>query len=83
MPRAYCNQCAEIKLRAERRAGEMLGEMDREKPGEYKKFHDVTFYPKPLHDERVYLKDLGITEIQSHRWQTEWLCSRCHPSPGG
>ncbi|MFW6105161.1 MAG: hypothetical protein ACOC7P_01105 [Chloroflexota bacterium] len=24
-----------------------------------------------LHDERMKLQDLGISEIQSHRWQTE------------
>jgi hypothetical protein len=33
----------EIKLRAERRAGELLAEMEREKPGEYKKLHNETF----------------------------------------
>lgn len=48
------------------RAGEILKEPDtREKPGEYKKLHDVTFSPKPS------LEDLGITKIQSHRWQKE------------
>lgn len=52
------NQCAEIKIRAERKAGEMLAEQV--KPGN----------PQFLHDERIVkLKDLGIAEIQSHRWQ--------------
>jgi len=51
---------AEIKLRAERRAGEMLREQV--SPGN----------PQFLHDERIVpLKDLGISESQSHRWQTE------------
>lgn len=59
------NQAAEIKIRAERRVGEMLKEPGREKPGEYKKLHDETFSPKPS------LEDLGITKIQSHRWQLE------------
>lgn len=55
-----------IHFVAERRAGEMLKEEDiRQKPGEYKKLHDVTFYPKPS------LEELGITKIQSHRWQLE------------
>jgi len=59
------NYAAEIKIRAERRAGDMLKEMVRQKPGEYQKLHDETFVPKPS------LSDLGITPIQSHRWQLE------------
>jgi len=58
------NQAAEIKLRAERRAGEMLGEREKHKGA-----------ATPLHDERALalpkLKELGISEIQSHRWQLE------------
>jgi N6-adenosine-specific RNA methylase IME4 len=54
------NQAAEIKIRAERRAGEMLAEMEEIHPGgDQAKLHDVT------------LPDLGITRIQSHRWQLE------------
>jgi len=53
------NQCAEIKLRAERRAGEMLADGLQHQGGR----------PKPLHDERVLLRDHQISEIQSHRWQ--------------
>lgn len=49
------NDVAEIKLRAERRAGELLGEMDL-RTG----FHDGTL---PLPD--------GIDKMQSHRWQRE------------
>jgi len=60
------NQCAEIKVRAERRAGELLGEMaehgerDAGKGGDRRSgsnSHDVS------------LKDLSITHNQSSRWQ--------------
>lgn len=54
------NHCAEIKLRAERRAGELLGEMPLN-GGDRK---------SELHDERVKLSDVGISAIQSHRFQT-------------
>lgn len=53
------NQCAEIKLRAERRAGEMLREMDVSKGRPEKMSHDATFK----------LDDLGINRTQSSRWQ--------------
>ncbi len=55
------NQCAEIKLRAERRAGEILAEAG-PKSGKLKSFHDGRI-SKPR------LKELGVTEKQSHRWQ--------------
>lgn len=54
------NQCAEIKLRAEIRAGEMLAENPDIHPGGEPKLHDVT------------LEQFGITKIQSHRWQREF-----------
>ncbi len=53
--------CAESKLRAERRAGEILADM-KPKPGK----------PKSLHNGRISksrLNDLGVKEKQSHRWQ--------------
>ena len=56
------NYCAEIKIRAERRAGEIIKDNQEIKPGGDRK--------SSLHDERMKLKDLGISEIQSHRWQT-------------
>lgn len=58
------NQAAEIKLRAERRAGEILKEQERNKGarGVGVPFHDET---APTYEE------LGITRLQSHRWQLE------------
>ncbi len=54
---------AEIKIRAEKRMGEMLIETEKHPPGPDKKdrSHDVTDPPK--------LKDIGITKKQSSRWQ--------------
>lgn len=59
------NQAAEIKLRAERRAGEMLAKTELNKGGRPTEnpLHDVSSLPK--------LADLGISEVQSHRWQLE------------
>ena len=56
------NDVAEIKLRAERRAGEMLGEM-----GESGQ--------RPLgrpekESQQVTLSDFGLTKSQSSRWQS-------------
>lgn len=54
------NQCAEIKLRADRRLGDMLAVMPRAEkghPGPEKTSHDVT------------LNDLRISRKQSSRWQ--------------
>ena len=59
------NHCAEIKIRAERKAGEMLGETEKQGPGQYQQLHDVTAAVPPS------LADLGISRIQSHRWQQE------------
>jgi len=39
------NNVAEIKIRAERRAGEILKETNRQKPGEYQRSHDATVAP--------------------------------------
>jgi N6-adenosine-specific RNA methylase IME4 len=56
------DHATEIRLRAERRAGELLREMaerrERATEGERKGFTE-----KPL------LADLGVTKTQSHRWQ--------------
>jgi ParB family chromosome partitioning protein len=55
------NSAAEIKLRAERRAGELLAGM--EKPANH---HQIVSSTK-----MVPLKDLGISNNQSSRWQKE------------
>ena len=61
------NQAAEIKLRAERRAGEMLRETELQDGGDAMRARsqDVTEVLRPR------LEDLGISKMQSHRWQTE------------
>jgi len=56
------NLCAEIKLRAERKAGELLADLHL-RPGRRHK-------DKRLHDATI-LKDLGVSKIQSYRWQKE------------
>jgi phage N-6-adenine-methyltransferase len=59
-----CNAAAEIKLRAERKAGAMLAAMEKQAGargiGKKVESHDVT----PL-------SDLGIDKMQSSRWQKE------------
>jgi len=68
------NDIAEIKLRAERRAGELLAEMDKAKgsAGQLRgRDSSGGIIVKPLEDEPPTLSDLGISKSQSHRWQTE------------
>lgn len=66
------NQCAEIKIRAERRAGEMLAEMEKN-PGTKGQLIGPgiiggnTMQPPTI----PKLEDLGISKMQSHRWQIE------------
>ena len=55
------NECAEIKIRAERKGGELLHEMDLH-GGDRK---------STLHDGRLKLSDMGMNYTQSHRWQLE------------
>jgi len=56
------NLCAEIKIRAERRACEILSEMDKHKGGRPKNHsHDDNGIPR--------LSDLGIDGNKSSRWQ--------------
>lgn len=55
------NRVAELKLRAERKAGQLLGETAR--PGNPQLLHDASIGPR--------LSELGIEPTQSHRWQLE------------
>jgi hypothetical protein len=57
------NWIAEIKLRAERRAGELLREMERHR-GAATPFQPETAPPPRLE------ADLGIDRTTAHRWQT-------------
>lgn len=63
MGKGMADRCAEIRLRAERRAGEMLRDRDPHPPGptNQDRSHDETYPPK--------LDDLGVSKNQSHRWQ--------------
>lgn len=58
-------KATEIRLRAERKAGEILIEMkergERQKPGEYQKSSDTILAPT--------LSELGISPDQSSKWQ--------------
>ena len=56
------NRCAEIKLRAERRAGQILCRMEKNSGSRGKgvRFRD---------ESAPTLADLGISQPQSHRWQ--------------
>lgn len=58
------NAVAEIKIRAERRAGQLLKGMEKAKGGQ------PSSEKKRSHDERTTLSDLGIDHNQSSRWQT-------------
>jgi len=57
------NAGAEMKLRADRRLGEMLS--NQVKPGNPQLLHGAIIRPK--------LSELGIEPTQSHRWQKESL----------
>lgn len=62
------NACAEIKLRAERLAGELLREMEKNKGAAVQGWketqsHDETAFAPPT------LSDLDISKSQSSRWQ--------------
>jgi hypothetical protein len=68
--RTLIEDATEIRMRAERRAGELLAEMEKNKgaqgnPGgrgaKVVRSHDATAHPK--------LSDLGVSKTQSSRWQ--------------
>jgi len=60
------NMLAEIKIRAERKAGQLLKEMQKAKGGGDPKKHR-------LHDDTgaPSLESIGVSKLQSHRWQKE------------
>lgn len=60
---AIQNQCAEAKLRAERKAGEILAAAPKHRGGGDHRLQATTGGPPKL-------QDLGVTKDQSHRWQT-------------
>jgi hypothetical protein len=57
------NWCAEIKIRVEKRAGELLGEMAKNRGGNPNWLHPAT-------SSQPTLEDLGLEKTQAHRWQT-------------
>lgn len=59
------NQCAEIKIRAERRAGEMLKNMPKNTGGGDTSGGNIVQPPQ----EPPKLSDIGINKSQSSRWQ--------------
>jgi len=56
------NDAAEIKIRAERKGGLILKEMEKHPGGKGLRSHDATAIP-------VKLSDLGLTKSDSSRWQ--------------
>lgn len=59
------NEAAEVKIRAERKAGEMLAQMPKASGGQPYQSTGNTMLPvEPT------LAELGIEKMQSHRWQT-------------
>jgi ParB family chromosome partitioning protein len=58
------NDICEIRLRAERKAGEMLAAMEKNQGGNPNLLHAETGSPPTL-------EELGISRTQSHRWQVE------------
>lgn len=68
------NACAEIKLRAERRAGEILREMPKNEGGgngsnQYEK-RATGNTMLPVADVTPTLSDIGLTKMQSSRFQS-------------
>lgn len=60
------NDCAEIKLRAERRAGELLAETPKNPGGQRE---HISYQLDDLTSSPQKLAELGISKFQSHNWQ--------------
>lgn len=66
----YCPSCgAEIKLRAERRAGELLKEREMNQGGRPIEKETSNIMLPVIHPPK--LEELGISKVQSSRWQLE------------
>lgn len=64
--RASIDHATDIRMRAERRAGELLAEMEKNKgavPGK------TGIKARPVLDDKPKLSDLKITKTQSSKWQ--------------
>jgi hypothetical protein len=57
--------CLAIKIRAQRKAGELLAVMDKN-PGGQAEHESYTLQPERT---RPKLSDIGVDHTQSHRWQ--------------
>jgi N6-adenosine-specific RNA methylase IME4 len=70
--RTLIEDATEIRMRAERRAGELLREMEKNKGARSQLRGDVRVggrAPTPPTDPTPKLADLGVTKTQSSRWQ--------------
>ena len=67
----YANHAAEVKLRAERKAGELLQQLERA-PHDRGNQHVAKFQPgiQPESEYRAVLTDSDIAPTTAHRWQT-------------
>ena len=63
------NEAAEIKLRAERKAGEMLARMPKAQGGEHYHSEPTGSTMQPVVTPPT-LAEIGIKKTQAHRWQT-------------
>lgn len=65
------NACAEIKIRAERRAGEILRDMPKAAGGQpYQERNSTGNTVLPVENEAPTLADLGLSKMQSSRFQS-------------
>lgn len=64
------NMIAEIKLRAERRAGELIVEMPKNEGGGDRKSQEYKITGNTMLPVIPTLADIGISKVQSSRWQS-------------
>ena len=58
---------AEVKLRAERKAGELLGQLERDKPGPRTELNSRL---ESNSEYRTVLTESNVAPVTAHRWQT-------------